>query len=35
MYWKEQPFIVTVCLMNNNFQTSVMLIRDNGMYNAT
>ena len=29
--WKEQPFIFTVYLMNHNFQTSVLIVRDNRM----
>ena len=34
-YWKVQPFIFTVYLMNHIFQTSVLLICDNGKYKRT
>ena len=30
--WKEQTFVFNAHLMNHIFQTSVLLIRDNGMY---
>ena len=31
--WKEQPFTFTVYFMNHVFQASVLMIRDNRMYN--